>query len=468
MAPDLDDAIAALSTRLAGRVHLPGSPCYRASLSRLFVPEAAHRRPPCVILPRSADDVAAVMRLAQHGGVRVSVRGGGLSANCVAYDAALVDLSVHLGTAERDGTRLRAGGGATVATILDSLAPVGRVVPVGVAGAAGFGLVTGGGIGYLTRSAGLTLDHLDEIELVLPSGEAVHLSETSRGRDAELWWAVRGCAAPFGVVTSAVLRTFQQGPVHVDRLVTGLDALATYFSQAPGLPRQISMSAVLGYRPESPGPPVLFVYTACASGRAEDIERAGAATSAVAAGSSRPALFRRQTRGRYLSGLPQLAIPDGDGDELVPPAIPPRGIGQFDSRSVFLTPPIGPGVATDLAELIASAPTTSCRIDFQHTGGALADVSDAATAFKGRTAEWNMALNAVWSDPEDAEPSRGWITDTLGAVRSQTIGVYGVDIRPGRPDTDTDVHGAFGTGLPRLRALRDQVDPVGILAGHPL
>ena len=398
----------------------------------------------------------------------MSVRGGGLSANCVADDAALLDLSVHLGKAERDGARIRAGGGATVATILESLAPVGRVVPVGVAGPAGFGLVTGGGIGYLTRSAGLTLDHLAEVEIVLPSGETAHLSENSQGRDAELWWAVRGCAAPFGVVTSARLHSAEQGPVHVDRLVTGLDALAMYFSEAPGLPRQISMSAVLGYRPTSTGSPVLFVYTACASDRAEDIERAGAAASAVAAASSRPALYRKQTRGRYLCGLPQFAIPDNNGDEPAPLSIPPRRIGQFDSRSVFLTSPIGAGVAADLAELIAAAPTSSCRIDLQHTGGALADVADEATAFKGRTAEWNMALNAVWDDPDDAESSRGWIHDTLAALGDQTIGVYGVDIRPGRPDTDTDVNAAFGTGLPRLRLLRDQVDPAGILAGHPL
>jgi FAD/FMN-containing dehydrogenase len=128
-------------------------------------------------------------------------------------------------------------GGATMGTMLDALAPTGRVVPVGIIGHAGFGLATRGGVGYLTRSLGLTLDHLVEVELVLPSGDVVRLSDASSGDEADLWWAVRGCAPPFGVVSSAVFRSHEVGPVWIDRMVVGLDSLATYFQVAPELPR---------------------------------------------------------------------------------------------------------------------------------------------------------------------------------------------------------------------------------------
>ncbi|WP_244970710.1 hypothetical protein [Gordonia jinghuaiqii] len=175
----LHDAVAAeLEVALPGRLHRSGSSGYRDTLSRIFFPDAARRSPPCVVHPRDG---------------RVEVQGG---ATVGAVLGALADPDLP-----------------------DSaLSDSGRVIAVGIVGLAGFGLATRGGVGYLTRSVGLTLDHLVEIELVLPDGEVVRLDEDSTGTGAELWWAVRGCAPSFGVVTSAVLRTVAHGPVLVDRL----------------------------------------------------------------------------------------------------------------------------------------------------------------------------------------------------------------------------------------------------------
>ncbi|SDU49664.1 FAD binding domain-containing protein [Gordonia westfalica] len=223
----LDHGIAAaLEAALPHRVHRPDSAGYRDSLARIFFPDASRRRPPRV------DD-----------------------------GAVLLDLSSHLSHARPCGTLVETQGGATVGSILDSLADSGRVIPVGIVGLAGLGLVTRGGVGYLTRSVGLTLDHLVEVELILPDGEIVRLYEDSTGDDADLWWAVRGCAPSFGVVTEAVMRTHEQGPVHVDRAVVELDALPHYFAVAPTLPRHTTMGAVLGYAVGAAEPAVL-VYTA--------------------------------------------------------------------------------------------------------------------------------------------------------------------------------------------------------------
>ncbi|UZG54810.1 FAD-binding oxidoreductase [Rhodococcus opacus] len=463
------ECVAQLKAVLPHRVHLPDTDDYRTALGRVFFPDAARRRPSCVVEPASVEEVSTVMRVAHRTGGTVTVRGGGLSSNCVADDAVMLDLSAHLNTARPEDDRVVVAGGATVGTMLDALAPTGRVVPVGIVGHAGFGLVTRGGVGYLTRSLGLTIDQLVEAELVLPSGEVVHLSDASTGDEADLWWAVRGCAPCFGVVTSAVLRTHPVGPVWVDRMVLGLEALATYFRVAPTLPRDTTMGAVLGYSALSPDEPVLFVYTACASGDESDIDRARSAATTVADVSGK-VLYRSEMSGTYLTGLPEFAPPGPDGEEPEPIRLPEPGErrGSFFGKAVFTGPTLDSELAEALATQIRGAPTRECRIDFQHTGGALADVGDGDTAFWGRSGEWNIPLNAIWSDPYDGAACLSWAGGTLDALAPHTIGVYSVEVRPGFPETGAEIDAAYGGNLRRLRQLRQRHDPMGVLTHYPL
>ncbi len=459
-----------LQSELGPRVHRPATDGYLNALGRVFFPDAAKRHPSCVVEPASVEDVSTVMRVATETRSAVTVRGGGLSSNCVADGAVMLDLSAHLNSARPEGDRVVVGGGARVATMLEALAPAGRVVPVGIVGHAGFGLATRGGVGYLTRSVGLTLDHLVEVELVPPSGDVVRLSDASTGAEAELWWAVRGCAPAFGVVTSAVLRSHTLGPVWVDRMVLGLDALGEYFRIAPELPRDTTMGVVLGYTDLSPNEPVLLVYTACSSPDSQATDRARAAASAVAAGTKNDVLYRSEMAGRYLAGLPEFAIPGAGGRDPEPIQLPGPGDvrGSFFGKAVFVGPTLDSDVAEAMAEHIRSAPTRACRIDFQHTGGALADVADDETAFWGRDSEWNIPLNAIWSDPDDGAACMSWAGDTVSTLSPHVTGVYSVEVRPGFPETETEIEAAYGGNLARLRSLRDRIDPHDVLGCYPL
>ncbi|MFF1560873.1 FAD-binding oxidoreductase [Streptomyces sp. NPDC058279] len=461
-----DDILGPLRSALGTGVRAPGTTGYEKALATVFFPEAARRRPAYVVAPRTVDDVAAVMRAATEAGVRVTVRGGGLSSNCVADGAIMLDLSEHWNAACPDGERVVVDGGATVATMLEVLAPARRVVPVGVVGHAGLGMATRGGVGYLTRSLGLTVDHLVAVQLVLPSGDIVRLSERSSGAEADLWWAVRGGAPCVGVVTSATFRTHEIGPVWVDRAVTGIDALATYFRVAPELPRDTTMSAVLGYTSLSPDEPVVFLYTACASRDDNAVGRARSAASAVVAGADSSPLYRSEVSGRYLAGLPEFAIPGAGGAEPEPIRLPRPGDGprgSFFGKAVFTGPTLDAAVADALVDRIRAAPTLACRIDFQHTGGAMADVDDTATAFWGRTAEWSIPVNAIWDDPAAAVACRMWARDTLRALAAHTVGVYNVELRPGLPETESETRAAYGGNLARLQGLQHRHDPTGVL-----
>jgi FAD/FMN-containing dehydrogenase len=462
------EGVRRLREALGVRVSLPGSAPYAAALGRVFFPDAARRRPACVVRPASAEDVSAVMRVAQAAGCPVTVRGGGLSSNCVADDAIMVDLSAHLDWAVPDGDAVEVGGGATMGAMLDALAGEVRTVPIGIARLAGLGLATRGGVGFLTRSLGLTLDHLISAKLVLPSGEVLRLPEDSAGADADLWWAVRGCAPSFGVVTSATFRTHAAEPRFVDRMVVAPDALSAYFDVATSLPRHTSMSAVLGTVPDDPGTPGLLVYTVCASDVPADVDAARRAASAVAGSSASSLLVRKEETGLYLGGFPHMALLFPDGREPGPIRAPEPGprAGFFFGKSVFLDATPGAELAAALEEQLRKAPTPACRIDFQHTGGALADVGDTETAFWGRSAEWNAPVNAIAADEGRRDECVAWARETVAAFRPHTVGVYSVELRPGFPETGQEVEAAYGGNLSRLRGLAERYDPTGVFGRY--
>jgi FAD/FMN-containing dehydrogenase len=458
------EGVGRLRDSLGDKVSVPDSAAYAAAMGRVFFPDAARRRPSCVVEPASTRDVSSVMKIAHATGCSVTVRGGGLSSNCAADGAVMIDLSTHLHRAVSHEDTVIVGGGAVMGTMLDALAQDARTVPIGIVGLAGLGLATRGGVGYLTRSLGLTVDQLISVELVTASGEVLQLSEDSSGAEGDLWWAVRGCAPSFGVVTSATLRTYPAEPMFVDRMVVAPDALPAYFDIAPSLPRHTSMSAVLGSAPDAPKTPGLLVYAVCASTSAPAIDDARRAVDAVASSSASPPSFRRQEVGSFPRGFPEMALPFTGGREPDPIKAPAPGerSGFFFGKSAFLDGSPGADLAAALCEQLRSAPTAACRIDFQHTGGALGDVCDTDTAFWGRRAEWNAPINAISADEGDRDACVRWARETVEVLRPHTLGVYNVELRPGFPETQREVEAAYGGNLARLRELADRYDPTGV------
>lgn len=159
-----------------------------------------------------------------------------------------------------------------------------------------------------------------------------------------------------------------------------------------------------------------------------------------------------------------MALPFLDGREPAPVTAPAPGerTGFFFGKSVFLDATPGPGLAAALAEQLRRAPTPACRIDLQHTGGALADVSDTGTAFWGRRGEWNAPVNAISADEDQRDDCVAWARETVEAFRPHTIDVYGVELRPGFEETDQEVEAAYGGNLARLRQLARHYDPTGV------
>jgi hypothetical protein len=230
------------------------------------------KHPAAIARCRDAADVITCVRFAREQGAEVAVRGGGHGAAGleVADDALVVDLSGLRSTIVSPGDHtVRADAGCTWgdvdhATVAFGMpTPSGFLAPTGVAG-----LTLGGGIGYLTRRFGLTVENLLAADVVLPDGSFVTASQTSH---PDLFWALRGGGGNFGVVTSFTFRchgigehgTIIGGPVLYDIADTA-EVMRWYRELLPALPEELSgWIGLLSIPPAPPFPEALWGRKAC-------------------------------------------------------------------------------------------------------------------------------------------------------------------------------------------------------------
>jgi FAD/FMN-containing dehydrogenase len=201
-----------LRASLAGVVFTPQDPDY--DQARLLWNADADRRPEVVARCSSAADVAAALRYAQAEGLEIAVRCGAhsMSGQSGVDGGLVVDLSgMREVTVDPERRRARAGGGALISDLDAATQAHGLGVPTGMVGHTGIGgLTLGGGMGWLTRQAGMACDNLESVEVVVADGRILRASAEE---NADLFWAVRGGGGNFGVVTEFEYRLHDVGPM---------------------------------------------------------------------------------------------------------------------------------------------------------------------------------------------------------------------------------------------------------------
>jgi FAD/FMN-containing dehydrogenase len=223
MTQTADTSVADLRTRVRGDVVGATDPTYDDS--RRIWNASIDRRPLAVARCADEADVQAVVQFAVERNLGVSIRCGAhsMSGACVVDDGIMIDLSrMNQVVVDTDARRAKVAGGALLGDLDAATQAHGLAVPTGLVSHTGVGgLTLGGGMGWLTRKFGLTIDNLVSARVVTADG-AVRIA--SEDENPDLFWAIRGAGGNFGVVTEFEFELHEAGPmVHFGFLFWGLD-----------------------------------------------------------------------------------------------------------------------------------------------------------------------------------------------------------------------------------------------------
>lgn len=241
-----------------GRVVTPDDSDYDAVRAECVWNGAFDRRPAVIAQVRSADDVAAAVTLARETGRDLAVRGGGhnFSGSCIANDAVMIDMGALSGVSvDPLAKKARCGGGTRWSQLDAATQEHGLATPGGFISHTGVaGLTLGGGMGWLSRKAGLSCDNLLSVEVVTAAGAIVRASAEE---NQDLFWAVRGGGGNFGIVTEFEFRLHDIGPmVQLSLSFWDLDhgpqALRAIRDQEDGMPGDIAIFLAALNAPPAP------------------------------------------------------------------------------------------------------------------------------------------------------------------------------------------------------------------------
>jgi len=442
-----------LAAAVRGDLIMPGDPGYDEA--RAVYNGIIDKHPAAIVRCRDTADVISCVRFARRHGAEIAVRGGGHSgAGLGVGDGALViDLSLlRSTTVDPVGRTVRADAGCTWADVDHATVEFGMATPSGFVGSTGVaGLTLGGGIGYLSRRFGLTVDNLLSADVVLADGTFVTASEHSH---PDLFWALRGGGGNFGIVTSFTFRcqdigehgTIIGGPVLYD-LADTPEVMRWYRELLPSLPEELSgWIGLITIPPAPPFPEELWGRKACGivwcyTG-AHD--RADAVIEPV-----------RTYGSPLLVGLQPMPF---DVLQSAFDGLYPAGL-QWYWRTDFFNEISDTAIDVHV-KYGAQLPTGHSTMHMYPIDGAVHRVPAGATAFAYRDGGWAGIIAGVDPDPANAGLISQWATDYWQELHPTSAG--GAYINFMMNEGQDRIEASYRGNYERLAQVKNRYDPDNI------
>jgi FAD/FMN-containing dehydrogenase len=436
-----------LREQVRGEVVAPGDEGYEEARSVLN--GMIDRRPSAVVRVVNAGDVIASVHYARENGLDLAIRGGGHSAPGFGTvdEGVVIDFS-RMRTVRVDPTNAtaRADAGVTWGDFNAATHAFGLATPGGIISTTGIaGLTLGGGIGYLSRGFGLSLDNLISADVVTADGRLLVASEDE---NADLFWALRGGGGNFGVCTSLEyglhpVKDVYWGPMfyEVGETENIWRFYREYIQDAPeqmGVFPAFQMAPPLPFIPEDRHGDMFALLVACWAGPVEEGEARFKAFHDVA-----------EVKAELVGPVPFPAI------NAAFDALYPKGLRQY-WKGNFVKTITDEAIAAHV-EHGPKAPTVSSTMHMYPIDGACHRVAPDATAFGHRDANWSMVIVAGWDDPAADEANRQWVRDYSDAVAPHSEAGGYVNFM--YADDDDRVPANYGANYDRLVDVKRTYDP---------
>jgi FAD/FMN-containing dehydrogenase len=403
-------SIEQLRAAVRGRIITPDDTDYDAA--RTVTLGDIDSRPAAIVRVADAADVSALVSLARETGLELAVRCGGHSAagHSTIDGGVVLDVRDLNGLdLDLDGRTAWAGSGLTAGEVTTALAEHGLAIGFGDTGSVGIGGITlGGGVGYLVRKHGLTIDNLLAAEIVTADGE-VRIVDADH--EPDLFWAIRGGGGNFGVATR-----FRYRLQELDGVVGGIlvlpatpETIAGFIAAADAAPEELSSIANVMPCPPMPMVPedrhgelVVFAF----------VTYAGDAESGA----------------KVLAPFRALATPVAD---LVRPITYPEMYmpeeGEYHPVAVartMLIDELDRGSVETIVDRVRAGTAMMRVAQIRVLGGAMARVPSDATAFAHRSSRFMVNVAALYENPDDRAEHEAWVDGLASALRKETASAY--------------------------------------------
>ena len=398
-----------------------------------------------IIRVKNVDDVVRVIALARESGLELAVRSGGHSTvgHSVTEGGIVLDLSEMRDLQiDVEGKTAWAEAGLTAGEYTTAAAAHGLATGFGDTGSVGIGgLTLGGGVGYLVRKYGLTIDDLLAAEIVTADGEVLHVDSQSH---PDLFWAIRGGGGNFGVITRFQFRLHDVPEVYGGMLFLPAtpDVVAGFIAEAEAAPEELSTIANVLTAPPMPFLP------------AEVHGKLVILAMLVYAGDS-------ESGERVIAPFRALATPIADMVKpMTYPEIYAPEEGEYHpvaaSRTMFVDK-IDRSVAEMILDRLQASKAFMAVAQLRVLGGAMSRVPVDATAFAHRNSRIMVNLAALYEKPEEKPIHEAWVSEFAKAMQQSDHGAY---VNFLGEDGAERIRAAYpGSTWDRLRQVKNHYDP---------